>query len=57
MNLKNLVDHYKTQALAAAALGVSQATISRWGKRFPIPRQYQIQVLTGGKLKAEKKSA
>jgi len=37
----------------AKAIGVNKATISQWGDYPPYPRQFQIQVLTKGRLKAE----
>ena len=36
----------------AAALNVSPAAVSQWGAQPPQARQYQIQVLTDGKLMA-----
>lgn len=36
----------------AAALKVSPAAVSQWGAQPPQSRQYQVQVLTEGKLRA-----
>lgn len=45
-----------TQASAARALGVTQGAISQWvvAGRVPILRQYQIEALTQGALRAER---
>ena len=54
MTFNELIEYYKTQTAAAAALDMSQSSVSEWQEKgIPIPRQYQIQVLTGGKLKAD----
>lgn len=39
----------------AEALGISPSAVSMWGETVPEIRQYQIQVLTEGKLKALRK--
>jgi hypothetical protein len=42
-----------TQASLAAAIGMTQGSVSLW-KEYPPPlRQLQIEALTGGKLRAE----
>lgn len=45
-----------TQEKAAAALGVTQGAVSQWSRsgRVPLVRQYQIEVLTQGALRAER---
>lgn len=53
MELHQVVAYYGTQTKAAIALGVTQGSISAWGRAgIPIPRQFQIEVMTGGALKA-----
>lgn len=43
-----------TQIQIAEALGMEQPTISQWKKYgIPLERQWQIQLLTGGRLQAE----
>lgn len=52
---------FGTQANLARALGITQSTVSLWGKgprgakAFAVPRayQYQLEVITGGKLRAD----
>jgi len=43
-----------TQVALAAALGIKQPTVSCWGGDIPMSYQYQIEVMTKGKLKADK---
>ena len=51
MTFNDLIDHFKTQAKAAAALGIKQPSIALWKRRgIPPLRQMQIQLLTGGAL-------
>ena len=38
----------------AKALAIWPHNISRWGEYPPMKRQYEIEVKTGGKLRAEK---
>ena len=56
MNTLDVLNHYGTQAAVADALGLAQASISKWAKRDCVPqlRQLQLEALTGGALKAEK---
>jgi hypothetical protein len=54
MNVQHLIRHFGSQANAALALNTSRQTISYWkAKGIPVGRQFQIQVLTGGILKAD----
>jgi hypothetical protein len=39
----------------ADALGIWPHNISRWGDTVPMARQYELEVKSGGKLKAEPK--
>ena len=41
----------------AAALKVSPAAVSQWDTEPPQSRQYQVQVLTNGKLRATDKAS
>lgn len=54
MRTKDAIEHFGTAAALAAKLQINQSAISQWGEFPPYPRQFQIQVATGGKLKAEK---
>lgn len=54
MTFDELMAHFKTQTATGEALGVAQTTVADWKKTgIPLPRQYQIQVLTGGVLQAD----
>jgi DNA-binding transcriptional regulator YdaS (Cro superfamily) len=56
MTPKDVVEHFGgTQVKAAAALGISQASVSEWFQigYVPLGRQYELQVLTGGRLRAD----
>lgn len=55
MTYQDLIAHFKTQTAAAKAAGVRQSSVALWKKRgaIPILRQAQIQLLTGGQLKAD----
>ena len=55
MNIQDLVDYFGSQSAIAKALGTSDQVVSAWKvkNRIPIGRQYEIQILTGGKLRAD----
>ena len=49
---KDVIEFFGDQDKAAAALGITSSAISQCGERPPMVRQFQIQVITKGKLKA-----
>ncbi|WP_429169320.1 Cro/CI family transcriptional regulator [Aeromonas hydrophila] len=53
MKKKDVLSHFGGVTKTAAALGVHKATVSCWGEVIPKGRAYEIEVLTGGKLKAD----
>ena len=54
MTYSEAIAHFGgTQTKLAAALGVAQPTVSCWGGAIPPQYQYQIEVITGGALKAD----
>jgi DNA-binding transcriptional regulator YdaS (Cro superfamily) len=57
MTPSDLKKKWKTQTAIAEALGVGQSAVAQWfiAKRVPILRQYQIERLTRGRLKADTK--
>ena len=59
MTPDDLYTIWRTQEEMAKALGLAQPTISGWftDGKIPEPRQYQIQIVTGGRLVADKKVA
>ncbi|MFB0769884.1 Cro/CI family transcriptional regulator [Aeromonas salmonicida] len=57
MRTELAVDYFGTKAAIADALGIKKSAVSQWGDIIPKGRAYQIEVLTGGKLKAEQSQA
>ena len=56
MKYGDLIKLYKSPVNAASALGVSRQVLHNWKIRRAIPamRQYQIESLSRGKLKADR---
>ena len=60
MTYDELIVHFKSQAAVARAFQdrgykLSQPSVSEWKKRgIPEPRQFQIEVLTEGALRADR---
>ncbi|WP_429135662.1 Cro/CI family transcriptional regulator [Aeromonas veronii] len=52
MKTADAVAHFGGIAPLAKALGMKTQAISQWKEKVPELRSYQIEVLTGGKLKA-----
>jgi len=57
MLTQDAIQYYGSARRMARALGVQRHAISMWGKRPPIGRQYQIEVLTRGALCADRDQA
>ena len=59
MKLQEAIDYFGTKSEMARALGIEPQSITLWvdDDRIPILRQYHIQVVTKGKLKADKVDA
>jgi hypothetical protein len=53
MKHSDLVKKWGNEAKAAAAIGESRQNLNRWKKRIPLDIQVQVEVLTGGELKAD----
>ena len=55
MNYSDLISHFGTQSKAARALGIKPPSVHEWQENgIPETRQYQIEVLTNGALKADR---
>ena len=54
MRTAEVIAHFKTQGAVAEALGITQPSVALWGDYPPPGRQYQVELLTKGVLKAEK---
>lgn len=52
MNMTDAIKYFGSKTKLAAALGISPSAVTMWGETVPESRQYQLQVLTKGKLKA-----
>jgi DNA-binding transcriptional regulator YdaS (Cro superfamily) len=52
MKKNEAIKHYGGVVQLAAALGIKPQSVSQWGDTIPQGRAYQIELLTGGKLKA-----
>jgi len=52
MKLSEAVAHFGTEAEMARKLGISPQAVYQWNGKVPMSRQYQIQLITKGKLKA-----
>jgi hypothetical protein len=55
MKTKDAIEYFGGQTALAKALGIKQASVWRWSAMQTIPhlRQLQLELLTGGKLKAD----
>lgn len=53
MQKSAVLEHFGTVTATAKALGISHVAVSKWDDTIPQGRAYQIEVLTGGKLKAD----
>ncbi|MFQ2091064.1 Cro/CI family transcriptional regulator [Aeromonas taiwanensis] len=56
MKKADVLDHFGGVTKTAIALGINKATVSCWGETVPQGRAFQIEVMTGGKLKAAQPS-
>jgi transcriptional repressor of cell division inhibition gene dicB len=54
MTTKEAIEHYGSIKKLADALGMWPHVIYRWGEYPPKARQYELEVKTNRKLKAEK---
>ncbi len=53
MKKQDALDHFGGVVGLAKALGCKPQAISQWGNTIPKGRAYQIEVVTGGALKAD----
>ncbi|EZH80398.1 Cro/CI family transcriptional regulator [Aeromonas hydrophila] len=52
MKKADAIKFFGSAAELARKLNISEAAVSQWGETIPQGRAYQIEVLTGGELKA-----
>jgi hypothetical protein len=57
MTPEKVIDHFESISSTASALGITYESVRKWVIQGKVPqsRQYEIEILTGGKLKAEPK--
>ena len=53
MNKQAAVDYFGSARALAKALNISEGAVSQW-ETIPLLRQYQLEVLTSGKLVADR---
>ena len=55
MKTSDAINYFGSSTKLALALDLSgRQAVHYWGEYPPIPRQYQIEVLTNGELRAER---
>jgi hypothetical protein len=54
MKTQDAIDHYGSRDALARALGLDRTATYHWGDEVPELRQYQIEVLSGGALRASR---
>ena len=53
MTKQSAIDFFGSAAELARVLGVSKAAISQWGEQVPMRRQFEIEHVSGGALRAD----
>lgn len=53
MDKQTVISHFGGPAKVAAALGISRQAVYGWPEIVPPRRQYEIERITGGELKAD----
>ena len=54
MKTQEAIEHYGSIKALGEALGIWPHVIYRWKESPPLARQYELEVKTGGKLKADR---
>jgi DNA-binding transcriptional regulator YdaS (Cro superfamily) len=57
MKTADAIKFFGTRTALAKALGITKQAVTQWGETVPEGRAYQLQVITGGQLSAEQKTA
>lgn len=53
MKTKDAINFFGSRKALADALGIDRSAMHHWGEDVPELRQYQIEVLSNGALKAD----
>jgi transcriptional repressor of cell division inhibition gene dicB len=54
MTLQDALRHFKTRSQIARVLGIERQAITRWKDGIPVRRQFELEILSKGKLKRAK---
>lgn len=57
MKIEEAVKYFGSKTKLADALGIRPSAVTQWGDEIPAVRQFQIQVISKNKLKADQKVA
>lgn len=59
MTLDSVLEHFKTKAAIARSMDITPQAVQQWfdAGKIPFARQFQLQVITKGKLKASNQRA
>lgn len=52
MRKQDVIHHFGSVGAVAAALGITSQAVSMWPEAVPLMRQYEIERLTDGQLRA-----
>ena len=55
MTKQQVIEHYGSMYATAKALGISHQAVQKWGEYPPAMRQFQLEIMTDGKLKATRR--
>lgn len=55
MKTQEVAEFFGSKKKLADALGIKPSAVTMWGDSIPESRQFQIQVLSKGKFKAQQK--
>ena len=57
MKTQDVITFFGSRKAVAEKLGICRSAVSHWGEVVPHQRQFEIQLISRGKLKAIKKAA
>lgn len=56
MKTSDAIEHFGSKSALAAALGIKPPSVYDWGDEVPLGRQFQIELITEGALRATRPS-
>jgi hypothetical protein len=54
MTKKEAIERFGSSAELARALGITRGAVTNWGDEIPLGRQFEIEVITNGELRADR---